>query len=81
MPDRPETAGWVDYVVTPVGAFAFMIAEDALDRYFVRWVESHVRNQVVRATLRLGFGPSRFLANSAEGRLPWYRPDRPLRGD
>ena len=78
---RPETAGWVDYVVTPIGAFGFMIAEDALDRYFVRWVESHVRNRAVRATLRLGLGPSRFLANSAEGRLPWYRPDRPLRGD
>jgi len=77
---KPETAGWVDYVVTPVGAFAFMIAEDALDRYFVRWVEDHVKNRVVRATLRLAFGPSRFLANSAENRLPWYRPDRPLGG-
>lgn len=75
---KPETAGWVDYVVTPVGAFAFMIAEDALDRYFVRWVEARVRNRVVRATLRLAFGPSRFLANSAESRLPWYRPDRTL---
>ncbi len=75
---KPETAGWVDYVVTPVGAFAFMIAEDALDRYFVRWVEARVKNRVVRATLRLAFGPSRFLANSAESRLPWYRPDRTL---
>lgn len=75
---RRETTGWVDYLVTPVGAFGFMVAEDALDRYFVRWFESHVRNRVARATVRLVFGPSRFLANSAEGRLPWYRPDRPL---
>jgi hypothetical protein len=75
---RPETAGWVDYVVTPVGAFGFMIAEDALDHYLVRWIEAHVKNRVVRATLRLAFGPSRLLANTAENRLPWYRPDRPL---
>jgi hypothetical protein len=75
---RPETAGWVDYVVTPVGAFGLMIAEDALDRYLVRWIESHVQNRVVRATVRLVFGPSRFLANSAGSRLPWYRPDRTL---
>jgi hypothetical protein len=77
---RRETAGWVDYVVTPAGAFAFMIAEDALDRYFVRWMESHIRNRVFRAAVRLIFGPSRFLANAAESRLPWYRPDRPLGG-
>jgi hypothetical protein len=75
---RPETAGWVDYVVTPVGAFGFMIAEDALDRYFVRWVESHTGNRVLRAAVRLLFGPSRMLANAAESRLPWYRPDRTL---
>jgi hypothetical protein len=75
---RPETAGWVDYVVTPAGAFGFMIAEDALDRYVVRWLEPHVKNRVAIATLRLLFGPSRFLANVSENRLPWYRPDRPL---
>jgi hypothetical protein len=75
---RHETAGWVDYVVTPVGAFAFMIAEDTLDRYLVRWLEDKIQNRVARASLRLIFGPSRFLANSAESRLPWYRPDRPL---
>ena len=75
---RPETTGWVDYVITPIGAFGFMIAEDALDRYLVRWLEQHIRNRVARATLRLLFGPSRFLANSAQNRLPWYRPDRPL---
>lgn len=75
---EPETAGWVDYVVTPLGAFALMIGEDAIDRYFVRWVEARVKNRIVRATLRLVLGPSRFLANSAGSRLPWYRPDRTL---
>jgi hypothetical protein len=74
----PRTTGWVDYVVTPVGGFGFMIAEDALDRYLVRWLEGHIQNRVARASLRLIFGPSRFLANGAENRLPWYRPDRTL---
>lgn len=75
---QPETTGWVDYVVTPVGAFGLMMGEDALDRYFVRWAETHVHNRAFRAMLRLAFGPSRLLANTAEGRLPWYRPERTL---
>ena len=33
---HPETTGWVDRVVTPVGAFGLIVAEDALDRWFVR---------------------------------------------
>jgi hypothetical protein len=74
----PATVGWVDYVVTPVGGFAFMILEDVLDRYLVRWVESRVQNRLVRVAFRLGCGPARFLANVAESRLPWYRPGRPL---
>ena len=42
---REETTGWVDHATTPAGAFALMVAEDALDRFFVRWVESHTRNR------------------------------------
>jgi hypothetical protein len=26
---RPQTTGWVDYVVTPLGAFGLIAAEDA----------------------------------------------------
>lgn len=74
----PETTGWVDHVVTPVGAFGWLVAEDALDEYFVKWVEAHTRNRVWRASLRLLFNPSRTLSNTAMGRLPWHRPDRAL---
>jgi hypothetical protein len=77
---HPETAGWVDYVVTPLGAFGIMIAEDALDRYVVQRIEDHTQNRLVRVTARLFFGPSRLLANVAEGRLPWFRSGRPLSG-
>lgn len=73
---RPETSGWVDHAVTPAGAFALMVAGDAIDQYFVKWVERRVGNRVVRATLRMLFNPSRTLANLAQNREPWRRPDR-----
>ena len=75
---RPETTGWVDHVVTPVGAFGLIVAEDALDRYFVRWVERHVKNRTARAAVRLLFNPGRTMANTAAGRVPWHREGRPL---
>jgi hypothetical protein len=73
-----ETAGWVDHVVTPVGAFGLIVAEDALDRYFVRWVERRTSNRVFRAILRLAFNPGRTMSNTATGRVPWHRAGRPL---
>ena len=75
---RPETTGWVDHVVTPAGAFGLMVAEDALDRYFVKWVEARTTNRVWRASLRLIFNPGRTLSNSASGRPPWARDGRPI---
>ena len=75
---RPETTGWVDHVVTPIGAFGLIVAEDALDRFFVKWIEARTKNRVARASLRLLFNPARTLSNSVGGRLPWYRKDRSL---
>jgi hypothetical protein len=75
---RPETTGWVDHVVTPVGAFGLIVAEDALDRYFVKWAEARTRNRFFRATLRLAFNPARTMSNSLRGRVPWHREGRPL---
>jgi hypothetical protein len=68
----------VDHVVTPVGAFGLIVAEDALDRFLVKWVEARTQNRVYRALLRLALNPSRTLSNSATGRAPWHRPGRPL---
>ena len=75
---RTEDSGWVDHVVTPVGSFALMVGEDALDRFFVRWVEGHTRNRFFRAALRMTFNPSRTLSNASTGHLPWYREGRSL---
>jgi hypothetical protein len=75
---RPETTGWVDYVVTPTGAFGLVIAEDLLDKFLVQWTERHTTNRVWRASLRLIFGPAHAMSNTAAGHLPWYRADRTL---
>lgn len=75
---RPETTGWVDYVVTPIGAFGIVVAEDALDRFFVRWIEEHTSNRLARATLRMVCNPARTLSNLAASRPPWHRDTRSL---
>jgi hypothetical protein len=75
---RRDDIGWVDYVVTPVGGLGLMIAEDALDQFFIAWFEGHVRNRPARVVMRTLFNPSRTMANLASGRLPWYRRDRPV---
>jgi hypothetical protein len=74
----PATNGWIDHVVTPIGAFGLMVAEDAVDRYFVKWAESRTTNPLYRFTFRIVFNPSRTLSNAASGRWPWHRDDRPL---
>lgn len=75
---RPQTTGWVDHVVTPVGAFGLIVAEDALDRFFVKWVEERSRNRILRAALRVTLNPGRALSNASGGRFPWHREGRPL---
>jgi hypothetical protein len=75
---RPGTTGWVDHVVTPAGALAFMVAEDALDRYLILRIESWTGNRLLRALARMALNPSRTLSNTAQGRVPWSRAVRPL---
>ena len=76
---RPDSIGWVDYVVTPVGGMGLNVAEDALDRFFIQWIERRIGNVVLRAVVRGAFNPARTMANLSAGHLPWYRPGRPLR--
>ncbi len=76
---RPNTIGWVDYVVTPVGGMGIAVAEDALDKFLIHWFERRVKNSAFRAVMRGAFNPSRTMANVAAGHLPWYRPNRPLK--
>ena len=74
----PGTTGWVDHVVTPVVGFGLIVAEDAMDRFLVRWVENRVGNRFFKAALRMAFNPGRTLSNTSQGHLPWHRSGRPL---
>ena len=75
---RPETTGWVDHVITPIGALGLIAGEDAMDRYLVRWVERRLHNRPLRIALRVFLNPGRALSNTSTGRAPWHRPDRQL---
>ena len=75
---RPGTTGWVDHVITPIGALGFMVAEDAIDRYLIVRIESWTSNKVIRAIARTALNPSRTMSNGVQGRPPWWRPVRPL---
>jgi len=77
---RPETTGWTDYVITPAGGMAYVMLEDALDKYVAKWVEARTTNIAIRATVRILCGPAHALANISELRNPWFRSDRPLSG-
>jgi hypothetical protein len=65
--------GLVDHVVTPAIGLGWMIAEDALDRYLVRWVERKTQHPWVRILVRGGANPSRSFANVFAGKAPWAR--------
>jgi len=76
---NPATTGWVDHVVTPVGALGFMVIEDVLDRYLIVRIESWTNSLAIRAISRVLLNPSRSLSNTAQGRAPWSRAVRRLR--
>jgi hypothetical protein len=68
--------GFVDQVATPSIGLAWMVAEDALDKYVIKRVEAHTTNGVVRMFVRAGLNPSRSMANAMAFEPPWHRIDR-----
>jgi len=67
---RGETSGWVDHVITPVGAFGFLVAEDAVDRYFVQWAEQRIHNPLARIVIRFAANPGRTLQTPRAANIP-----------
>ena len=70
--------GYVDLVVTPTIGTAWLVGEDAVDRYLIRKIEAKTRNQVVRAIVRTFLNPSRSFANLMRFKPTWYRDNRSL---
>ncbi|HEY7388571.1 MAG TPA: hypothetical protein VH640_08680 [Bryobacteraceae bacterium] len=68
--------GFSDHVVTPTMGFAWMVTEDALDRYVIQHFEDRHQNKWLRLVLRTGLNPGRSVANVLDGRAPWDRASR-----
>ena len=64
---------WVDIVVTPTVGTAWLVAEDALDRFVVRRIERRTDNRFVRIVVRMLFNPIRSSANLLRFEKPWRR--------
>lgn len=69
--------GVVDLVVTPVGGFTLIVAEDLLDKYVVRRFENRTDRPIPRALVRGFLNPNRAMANMLSGHVPWHRDSRP----
>lgn len=65
--------GFVDHVITPTVGLGWIIAEDAVDKYVIAPLEERTSNPYLRLLLRSGLNPSRTLANSLAGKVPWHR--------
>lgn len=69
---------FVDIVITPVVGTAWLVGEDALDRFLIRQIEDKTTNRVIRIFARSLLNPGRSFANLMRGRWFWYRDDRKL---
>ena len=73
--DFPQQ-GFTDHVITPSIGLAWMIGEDAIDRYVIRRFEDRVSNKWLRLSLRTGLNPARTFANLMDWKAPWHRDTR-----
>jgi len=68
--------GFVDHIVTPTIGLAWMVAEDAIDKHVISWVERKTKNPWIRLAARGGLNPTRSMANVFRGEVPWLRDTR-----
>jgi hypothetical protein len=69
--------GFVDHIVTPAIGLGWSITEDALDQYFIRWLETRTNKTWPILLVRSGLNPSRSMANVFAHKFPWHRDNRP----
>jgi hypothetical protein len=67
--------GYVDLVMTPTVGTAWLVSEEAIDRYVIRHIET--RSFTLKVLTRMFLNPMRTVANLLRFREPWYR-DRPF---
>lgn len=72
--------GYVDLVVTPVVGLGWMVAEDAIDKHWLKKSEAKRNSRAWTRFARTLFTPARAFANVMHLKAPWYRENRPLPG-
>lgn len=74
-----STMAYVDLVMTPTAGTGLLIAEDAVDKYFLRnWLEKKTSNKFVIRISRSLFNPTTSIANMLRLKTPWWRDNRSL---
>lgn len=76
---KAGTSGLSDFVITPAGGFGLMVAEDSVDRHFIRRLEARTASVAWRRFYRVALNPSRSVANILRLKVPWHRDTRVLR--
>jgi hypothetical protein len=72
-----STMAYVDLVMTPIAGTGLLIAEDAVDKYFLRnWLEKKTNNEFVINISRSLLNPTTSIANMLHWKRPWYRRKR-----
>ena len=69
--------GVVDHVITPAVGMAWMVAEDAIDRFLIKRFEERVQSPLFRVLVRGTLNPARSWANLMRIQVPWARDSRP----
>lgn len=70
------TKGFVDLVITPSVGMGWNLAEDAMDKYVISWVERRTGNRALNMLARIGLNPTRSIANTLRFKTPWRRDSR-----
>jgi hypothetical protein len=68
--------GFVDHIITPNGAMAWMLASDAIDRYITVPIENRTENVGLRILARIALNPTQSFANFMSFQYPWRRENR-----
>jgi hypothetical protein len=72
------TMGYVDLVMTPVGGFGMIVAEDAIDQYWIKSLEEGTSGLNRRRLYRMILNPQRTFANVLRWKKPWHRDTRTI---
>ena len=69
---------YIDFVVTPTVGTAWLVGEDIIDKYVIRYMEQWTTNRPFRCIVRSILNPTRAVSNAFRFKTLWYRDNRPL---